>query len=223
MSLTPRQIIKSAMRSLGAIASGDDPTADEMNDALEALNRVKRAWFGTFIGTRLGPKALTGASGQAENGGEYQIPPGPFTLTAPLNPKNGSRFGVVDANLIWGATPLTIVRNGQLINGAAANYVISTAGQNTRFWFRADTGNWVIESDYANLDTPTEFPDSVVAYVPFFLAELFASELGADVPANVQAGVIEGRLAFARAFARRGRNQLDAPIGVPVAQPQRGQ
>src|SRR5665213_3643755 len=123
---TVRDVIKRASRLHGAIATGDDPSSDEMNDALLALNTMKRALFGTVIGVRLSPQDATGASKQAENGGEYQIPAAVFTLTAPLNPRSGSRFGVVDANLNFASQNCTIVRNARLLEGAAANIVLST-------------------------------------------------------------------------------------------------
>jgi hypothetical protein len=215
MSLTVRQVIQRSGRLHGCWAAGDDPTADEAADALIAINSLKRSMFGTLIGPRLGPISLSGTTGQAENGGEYQIPGGAaFTLTAPLNPRSGARFGVVDANLAWGTYSLTIARNGQLINGAASNYVISTAGMNTRFWFRGDTGNWIIEADFPTLDSAIEFPDPLIDYLPNMLAIVIAAEYGADVRPDVAQGAFEGRQAFARSYYRRGRNQIDAPIGL---------
>jgi len=217
MSLTVRDVITRAGRLLGSVASGDSLTADEGADALVAINSMKRAMMGTIIGPRLGSIALTGTTGQAENGGEYAIPVASFTLTAPLNPKSGARFGVTDANLNWTAQPLTIARNGRLINGSAANYVISTLGTNTRFWYRGDTGNWVIEADYVTLDDAVGFPDSLIDYLPLMLSVVMAAEYGSDLRPEVVAGAAEGRQAFARSYARRGRNQLDAPIGVQLA------
>jgi hypothetical protein len=218
MSLTVRQVIQRSGRLHGCWAAGDDPTADEAADALVAINSLKRSMFGTLIGPRLGPLTLSGTLGQAENGGEYQLPGGAaFTLTAPLNPRAGARFGVVDANLSWGSFPLTIQRNGQLIAGVASNYVISTAGQNTRFWFRGDTGSWVIEADFATLDSAIEFPDPLIDYMPNMLAVVIAAEYGAEVRPDVAAGAMEGRQAFARTYYRRGRNQIDPPIGLQIA------
>jgi hypothetical protein len=215
MSLNVRQVIQRSGRLHGCWASGDDPTADEAADALVAINSLKRSMFGTLIGPRLGPISLSGTTGQAENGGEYQIPGGAaFTLTAPLNPRSGARFGVVDANLAWGTYALTINRNGQLINGAASNYVINTAGQNTRVWFRGDTGNWIIEADFPGLDSAIEFPDPLIDYLPNMLAVVIAAEYGAEVRPDVAAGALEGRQAFARSYYRRGRNQIDPPIGL---------
>src|SRR5665213_4540870 len=97
---TVRDVIKRAARLHGAIATGDDPSSDELNDAMLSLNTMKRAMFGTVIGVRLSPQDCTGlTAAQAENGGEYQIPAAVFTLTAPPQPRSGARFGAADANL----------------------------------------------------------------------------------------------------------------------------
>ncbi len=215
-----RDVISRAMRLNGALASGDSPEADELNDAMLAMNTMKRALFGTVIGTRLSPQDLTGlTTAQAENGGEYQIPGGAtFTLTAPGNPRSGARFGVVDANLNFATYNLTIARNGRLVNGAATNLVLSINGQALRFWFRGDTGNWVEEANYVTANDTIEFPEGLIAYMPYMLAVAIVGEFGGELRQDVIAGAIEGRQAFARQYARRGRNMIDPPIGVDGGQ-----
>jgi len=44
MSETANTLIKSALRGIGVIATGETPTADEMNDGFEALKFMLRAW-----------------------------------------------------------------------------------------------------------------------------------------------------------------------------------
>ena len=218
MSLTVRDVIKRAGRLHGCWASGDDPDADEAADALISYNSMKRALFGTVIGPRLSPRPAPGAACQAENGGEYQVPPVAYTITAPLNPRSGARFGVVDAGLHFAVSPCTVLNNGQLLNGAWGFQLLTANGQNTRFWFRGDSGNWVIEGDAQGLDTTIEFPDSLIAYMPNMLALVIAAEYGADLRPDVISGAQEGREAFARSYARRGRSSMDAPLGLGGAQ-----
>lgn len=224
MSLTVRDVIKRAMRMTGNLSSGNEPSADDATDALIALNSMKRAMFGTFIGPRMSPVFAPLTFAQAENGGEYQIPPGNgFVLVAPLNPRSGSRFGVVDVGLGFGTNTCIIQRNGRLIEGAVVNIVLETAGDNRRWWFRGDTGNWVREADYAGPDDVIDFPDALAAYLPNMLAVAMAAEFDAELRPDIVAGAVEGRAAFARQYARRGRNAIDPPIGAGQgAAPARG-
>lgn len=223
MSLNVLGVISQAMVKLGVLASGATPTADDAADALAHLNAMKRAWFGTLIGPRLSSQALSGTSGQAENGGEYVIPGGAaFTLAAPGNPRSGARFGAVDGSLGFAANNLTITHAGRLMNGLAASYVVATSGKNTRWWYRGDTGNWVLEADYATVNDAIEFPDTVIAYMPFMLAQAIAAAFSAQVTPEVQAAALEGRQVLARTYARRGRNGPDPALGLPQAAPAQG-
>jgi hypothetical protein len=215
MSLNALGVISRAFRLLGTLAGGDTPGANDAVDALAGFNAMKRAWFGTLIGPRLTSIGLSGASGQAENGGEYAIPPNTFLLSAPGNPRPGDRFGVVDVNFSFsGATPCSILRNGRLLNGAAGNIVFSTAGQAGRFWYRGDTGNWVAEGDTLTLTSVIEFPDHIIAYMPYMLAVAMAAEFSADLTAEIEAANLEGRAVLARTYGRRGRAQPEGPIGL---------
>ena len=44
MTVTAQQLITRAYRTAGAVSSGDDPTADELSDGLEALNDMLANW-----------------------------------------------------------------------------------------------------------------------------------------------------------------------------------
>lgn len=220
MSLLPSDVIAQAMIHLGELAAGGTPSSTDAADGLTALNAMQRAMFGTVIGTRLSAQATSGNAGQAENGGEYAVnsSSAPFTLTAPLNPRAGSRFGVVDAALSFGRYACSINPNGRQINGEAQNLILVANGGGGRWWYRPDTANWIPEGDWSS-STPIPFPDSLIAYLPFMLAVIVSAQFGADIPQGVAASAIEGRSAFARAYARRGRNQFDPSFGIMQAAP----
>ena len=218
MSLTPREVIKRSMRMLGAVASGGDPDANEAADYLLALNTMKRAMFGTLIGPRLSVQTATGTTGQAENGGLYMIPAATFTLTLPSNPRSGARVGVADVNFSFGTYNCTVARNGRLLEGGAANLTLSTSGTNRQWWYRGDTGSWTREADYATLDDAIEFPDALIAYLPYMLSVVIAPEIAAQPTPEMAAGAVEGREAFFRTYGVRGANQIDPPIGLDAAQ-----
>jgi hypothetical protein len=222
MSLTVLGVISRAFRLCGTLAAGATPEADDAATALIAFNAMKRAWMGALIGPRLSPIALTGVSGQAESGGEYQIPGGArFTLTAPADPRSGARFGVVDANLDFGSWPVTVARNGRLLNGVASDLTLGASGAGSRWWFRGDTGDWVAEADSPSLSSAVEFPDAVIAYMPYMLCVALAAEFSADLTPEVLAANLEGRAVLARMYGRRAAG-LDRPLGLYQAQPQPG-
>jgi hypothetical protein len=186
-----------------------------MSDALVAFNTLKASWFGTLIGGRLTQQGGTSAFIQAENGGEYAAPAGiAFTLAAPAEPRGGARFGVVDAALGFAAHNAAISPNGRLIEGAAASLVLSANGDNRRWWYRGDAGEWVREAAWSDPSDAIEFPDAVSAYFPFMLAAVLAPEYAGDASAEVIAGYNEGRAVLARTYAPRGRNQVEGPLGV---------
>lgn len=214
MTLTVREVVTRASRLNGAIASGDGITADEAVDVVTAFNAMVRAMHGTIIGPRLSPLPAAAAL-TAENGGQYQIAASLMTITAPTNPRNGFRFGVVDANLNFTTNTCTIARNGRLLEGAAANISLTTNGDNRIWFFRGDVGNWVKEIDLT-IDATVHYPDPLVAYLPDMLAVYVQGEFGGDIRPDVVAKALEGRQSFARSYARRGRNQMDAPLNVPL-------
>jgi hypothetical protein len=222
MSLNVLQVIQRALVLHGQIAGGATPAPDVAADMLIAFNAMKRAWFGTLIGPRMTSIGLSGTSAQAENGGEYVIPQATaFTLYAPGNPRPGARFGLLDTFGSFSSYPCTINPNGRSIVGIAngGNLVYSTSGQAGRFWYRGDTGNWVQEADFASLTSAIEFPDAIIAYMPYMLAVAAAAEFGADIREEVAFAAGEGRAVLARTYGRRGRGAPEGPIGLPQAAP----
>jgi hypothetical protein len=212
--LDVRDVITRAMRLNGSVASGDAPTAEEMADCLEAFNTLKRSWFGTIIGARLTEQSVITSPIQAENGGEYPIPANlTATLTAPANPRSGARFGVVDATLSFAAFHCAVNPNGaSSLEGASAPLVLSTNGDNRRWWYRGDTANWVREADWTDPTNVIEFPDALIAYFPYLLAVVIAPEFNTELRQDVLAGATQGMAAMARAYAPLGRNEIEGPL-----------
>ena len=230
MSMTVRDAISRAMRLLGALGSGDEPTAEDMADAMTAANNLKASWFGTLIGARLSQQSVAAGSPnvQAESGGEYAIPPGlAYTVAAPLNPKAGMRFGVIDAGLGFATNACAVSGAGRLVNGGTANVSLNAAGQGARFWYRPDTGNWVEEADWTDPGNTIEFPEEIASFLPYMLAMTLAAEFNTELRQDVIAGDQLGRTIMARTYGARGRNTLDQPLGSswpqpPIAAPAQG-
>jgi hypothetical protein len=126
---------------------------------------------------------------------------------------------VVDANLCFATHNCTINPNGRLINGSVNNLVLSYNGLGGRWWYRGDIGGWVEEADSASVNSAIEFPDAIIAYMPYMLAVVLAPEFNTELRADVIAANGEGRALMARTYARRGRNAIEQPIGLPAAAP----
>ena len=222
MSLNVLQVIERAMRLNGSLAAGDTPSADDEADCLTAFNTLKRSWYGTLIGARLTAQEVSLSPVQAENGGEYLLAAiaGGATLMAPASPRGGARFGVVDAALSFATYACSVAPSaGTQIEGGTSGLVLSATGDNRRWWFRNDTGNWVREADFASLTAAIEFPDQLIAYMPYMLAAVIAPEFNAELRADVVQGTAEGRQLMARLYAPRGRGEIEPPLGIAWPQP----
>ncbi|HWE98695.1 MAG TPA: hypothetical protein VG248_02760 [Caulobacteraceae bacterium] len=218
MSLNLLSIATQALRMIGVIDGQETPDADVGADILIRANTMKRGWFGMLIGPRLSPFQVSGATAQAETGGEYLVGgTSAMTLSAPANPRPGARFGVVDAGAGFASHNCTLAGNGVLIGGAAS-VTLSSDGAMARYWFRPDVASWTLEADWASLNAALEFPDVLIAHMPAMLAVEAAAEFGQDIAPEIALAALEGRQALARAYGRRGPFGLDPVMGLGAPQ-----
>jgi hypothetical protein len=211
MARTVRSIIQAAQRKFGALVSGDNTSADEMTDGLEAYNGLVRAIQGG-IGSRLSNQPALTVSATAEVGGLYRGPASSITITCPANPRHGARFGVADVNADFSIHNYTIAKNGALLEGAAANLTLSTNGDARVWFFEGDTGNWVKEADVTDVSTNCIFPDRFAGPLSDMLAAYWCQEFGGELRGDTLLKALEGQEAFVRQYGRRGPNALDRPI-----------
>lgn len=213
--MTVLDIIRAALRVNGTLAAGDEPSAVEAQDCLDAYNRMIRSMFGTVIGPRVS-SATANTSLTALSGRTYVVGNTAITITLPLNPRPGARVGVADGNLGLAAHNVTVARNGRLLQGAAANLTLNTNGDARVWFYRHDTADWTLEEDLDLTDEPY-FPDDLQSRLPWMLAFMLMSEFGAEIRPDVAQMATEGRQHFNRVYGRNGRVRADAPFGAPVA------
>lgn len=70
---------------------------------------------------------------------------GSFTITLPATPSNGATIRIIDAGKSWATHNLTINRNGEMLNGLAANLVLD-ATQAELYLIFSSTAGWVLSS-----------------------------------------------------------------------------
>lgn len=213
--MTVLDIIKAALRINGTLAAGDEPSPEEAQDSLGAYNRMIRAMFGTVIGPRVSPAGAI-INTTAISGRIYIVGSQTLIITLPYNPRSGARVAVVDGNDNLATAPVTIARNGRLLEGAASNVTMNTNGEERAWFFRGDTGNWERERDLILTDSPY-FPEELVSRLPWMLAFTLMSEFGAEIRPDVAQMATEGRQHFNRVYGRNGRIRADAPFGAPVS------
>jgi hypothetical protein len=179
---TIRQIIIDALREGGILAVGASPDNDEYAEALRRIQPVIKSLIGNELGEELrdisyGTSGLTNPYGiAADMSNQIQslyVPnntrlifnnSATQTLFLTPNPRDGSRFGVVDNASNLATYPVTINANGRRIE-TATTLNLATNGMTREWFYRADTGNWARVTDLVGEDPspfPSEFDDFLV-------------------------------------------------------------
>ena len=212
MTQTVLQTVTRASRMIGVLASGEELAAAEADDALATYNRTQRAMFGDVIGVKLEPE--TAATGTIRMGALYQAGAAAVTLTSPANPRDGWRFGIVDALSNFSTYNVTVAAGGHKFKGATGSTVLDTDDTYETYFFRADQGDFVLEADQALADT-VYFPDDMLAGLEAIVAVAMANEYGKEPPAATLGMAKMGQDRFRCRYGRRG-----TPIaGSPRTQP----
>lgn len=201
MATTVEQLITRSTRMMGIIGDGATLSASEADDALTVFNQVQRSLFGTLIGVKLSPETV--ATGTVRNGALYESGAATATLTCPANPKAGWRFGVSDARGTLSGNAVTVAPNTRKFKGSTSNATLNTNGLSETYFFRDDTGDWVLEADLALTDN-VYFPDELMGGLAAMLAVALANEYGKEAPPATQRRATEGEAAFAHRYGRAG-------------------
>lgn len=176
---TIRQIITDSLREAGIIEAGEDPEANEFEEALRRINVLIRGFFGNELGERLenvnfGSAGLTNFYGVIADDSDVieskYIPlnvrlhlniDGPYSLFLSPTPADGARLGVIDNGDNLSINNVTISGNGRQIE-SADSLMLNTNGLNREWFYRADLGDWVRVTDLTADDVspfPIEFDD----------------------------------------------------------------
>jgi hypothetical protein len=74
----------------------------------------------------------------------------PITVTLPLSPSVGDEVTIIDTRASWASNNLTVGRNGQPINTAASDLVLSNAGQSITLVYIDATRGWAYKTNYTS-------------------------------------------------------------------------
>lgn len=209
---TCRTIITRAEEALAVVGNNRNLRPSDAAMALELLNTIVEGVFGAGVGGGLTDDEITSAETVAVD--TRAIVSGhsaAFTITLPESPRDGSRFQLVDAGAGFTARPVTVARNGRLLEGAAANITANTNGFNRTWFYRADLGDWKRLTALAINDTfpfPASVEQTFALMLAFELAPSFRVSFSPEAGAALQRGMSSLRAKY------RTRKIVSADSGV---------
>jgi len=74
----------------------------------------------------------------------------PITVNLPLSPSVGDEVTIIDTRASWASNNLTVGRNGQPINTAASDLILSNAGQSITLVYIDATRGWAYKTNYTS-------------------------------------------------------------------------
>ncbi len=121
-NLTRDQIIKSALRKVGAIESSETPSASMVSDCAEALNMMVKEW--DTLGIHLWTEA-EGALFLQPGQYQYSLGTGSTDHGTQTNPPNYTQTSL-DAAAVAGATSITVDSIANILNGDNIGVVLDS-------------------------------------------------------------------------------------------------
>jgi hypothetical protein len=145
---TCRDIIRRAMLEIKALASGEQPTADELSDGLEVLQEVIDGLFGMGVGTELTDLIVETDADLAPDTRALVFATAPITLSLPDMPSNGNRIQIKDMAGNLGTYPVTLP-------AVPVDTVLNTDNGDWVFVYVDSAASWVLVSPVgADSDLP---------------------------------------------------------------------
>lgn len=154
-TLTAGDIVTQAMKEIGAIASGEDPTVDEMADGITRLNAMLNTWAGENHLYREGEGTLTILGGV-----------GAGTLPDDVRAVNGVRHIVTATNSRplnhWNRDEFYVLPNRATVGNPTAYYTRkTTSGIELHIW-PVPAADVDLELDYGRAPNTVEDEDDTV-------------------------------------------------------------
>jgi hypothetical protein len=192
---TCRDLIRASMLEIRAIASGEQPTADELSDGMARLKNIVDGVFGFPIGARLVDVIVEDDTTLEPDQRALVFADKPITITPCDMPRDGTRMQVKDMLGNFATYPVTIP-------SLPTDIVMNANGQSDTYVYLEDLTSWVAIS---SLTPDSQIPLGDDEYFVLELAKRLAPMFGATLTA-------ESAVALQRAWARiRARFEPLAP------------
>lgn len=165
----------------------------ELLDLVEELPEYGGGRFMTDVDT-----AISRTAGEDER---ILCSVGGLTITLPKTPSDGARVSVVDVDGLFGASNVTLARNGRKVEGLAANKAVTATGT----WiYRADQSDWVAVTSLTGA-SECPYPAALHGALKRILCRRMADNFGRDLTESMAQQVEEAR-SLVRARYKRIRS-----------------
>lgn len=221
-------IILDAFRESNMLPLGKDPTDNQNAEALRLLNALFLAAYGGDAGERLQDWPL-GNFGRQE---DVFLPLTDDTINHPPinrrliatnetaktvylspNPQDGSQMSLVDPFSRLGDFPVTIDANGRTIDSVAEAF-FDAAGVSREFFYRADTGDWVMLTN-KELSDEMPFPAAFDTMFMILLAMRLNPRYGRTLDEQSAVMLKQGRREFIARYLQSQPLEIDDSISWP--------
>lgn len=200
---TCREIVRAAYEEIGALV-GTEPDARDGELGMRRLNALIAGLCGMGIGEPLADLFVSESRALPSNC-RAVVGAGGLTLALPAEPQDGCRVGVVLA----GSGPVTLARNGRLLEGAAADLTVASR----RTWFyRADLGDWRAVDEALSLGDDFPFPAATEEAFTVLLALRLAPAAGPSLPAESQTVVQRALSTLRTRYRQKARTDAESAV-----------
>ena len=211
MAVTCRDIVRRALRKLSVIASGEEPSGNDANDALETLKALYMELLGMGVFGRMNDVVVTDATYTAsqqdrvlcknETGVTVSLPEC-ASADISCNPNPSSRWTVQSTSLgggFWG--PLTGPTNRPPRDGSAIVITDFYSDLSQSWIYDGQIGRWLRLEGLALSDTAplaARYSEALAC----ILASRIAPEYGAEASQQVAVGAVRGIYAITHRYDR---------------------
>jgi len=203
--LTARQLITAALRLIGVVQQGENPTADDMAVVEQALNIMTDSWSNDRLAIfSVNPYNFSLIAGQQN----YTLGPGgDWNITRPMNIEqayvhyatnvgaqiidlpmmelNDAQWANIAVKSTTSTFPMRFYDNGNYPLRTISFWPVPNQVQQVTLWL------WQPLIDFASLDDPCSFPPGYERAFKYNLAVECAPEFGKQIPPEIAQVAIE--------------------------------
>lgn len=190
---TLADIVTDALRRLAVIREGAAVNDYQMRVGLQGLNDLLNTLPNRGVGEVLQTERVDASYAVRAPSILHVMASSGVTVTLPKQPKDGYRVRIVDVGTGFATSPVTVARNGWLIDGVSGDAILDTDGQSVEYFFRAELGDWksltTPLAQAADLPYPAAHDSDFKALLAVEIADFFGAPLTESLVARASSAL----------------------------------